>query len=460
MRNLGRREALGWLAAGAATGLARPARAADRPPNLLFVLTDDQRWNTLGCLDPTVRTPRLDALARDGVLFTRACVTTAICCSSRPSILTGQYTCRHGIHDFAKTFTPDALANTYPSVLRRNGYHVGYVGKYGVGGKVPAGAFDFDRATPQLTPQWVKGPDGQPVHVIDQDTRHALDFLGARPADKPFCLTVSYRAPHAQDNHPDQYLPLPDDTELYRDVIVPLPRTATEASFRALPPFLATDRNEGRARWRKRFDTPERYQTYVKNYYRLVTAIDRSVGRIVDELARLGLDRNTVVVFTGDNGYFLGEHGLADKWFPYEESIRVPLIVHDPRLPAARRGQQLDALALNIDLAPTLLSLAGCPVPPGVQGHDQSPLWRDGAVGRREFYYEHDDQHPGIEPSQALVTRTHKYILWPKQGYEELYDLAADPLEERNVVADPAQQELLAELRRRFAVRQREACAG
>lgn len=456
---MSRRTFIGAGAAALAASQSLLAGEAQRP-NLIFLLSDDQPYDCLGCMgNPVVQTPAIDALARDGVLFTHACVTTSICCCSRATILTGEYVSRHHIRDFATRFTPEALDQTYPSILRRNGYYTGFIGKYGVGNKAPVGAFDFDRATAQLTAPWVTDREGKRVHVIEQDTGYALDFLRERPADRPFCLSLSFRAPHAQDGNPKQYLFEPEDEHLYEDVKIPVPPTATEKAFEALPPFLANEQNEGRRRWRWRFDTPERYQEYVKAYYRLVTEMDRGIGRIVAGLKERGLDKNTVIIFMGDNGYFLGEKGLADKWYPYEESLRVPLVLFDPRLPARRRGVKVDDFALNVDIAPTLLAMAGCAIPAGMQGRDLSPLCRGErpADWPTDFYYEHPFKHPGIPMSEALVTHDAKYILWPAQNYEELFDLRADPREEHNLAGDPAHKPLLERMRRRFEELKRRA---
>jgi arylsulfatase A-like enzyme len=195
----------------------------------------------------------------------------------------------------------------------------------------------------------------------------------------------------------------------------------------------------------------------MKAYYRMVSEVDAACGRVLDELKSQGLLENTLVVFTTDNGYFHGEHGLADKWYPYEESIRVPLIVRDPRSPASVRGKTNDEFVLNVDLAPMLLAAAGVPAPEAMQGRDFSPLylasgqpaqpaWRD------EFFYEHATirNTDFIPSSQALVRKDVKYIWWPDFKHEELFDLRHDPHETHNLAADPAQRAVLEELRERF----------
>ncbi|MBM3878086.1 MAG: sulfatase [Verrucomicrobia bacterium] len=439
-----------------ATGGALPAAEAPRQ-NILVLYADDWRHDTLGCAgNPVVKTPRLDALAREGVRFTRNCVTTSICGVSRASLFTGQWMSRHGNPAFAMFKTP--WAETYPGLLRANGWFTGHVGKWH-NGPFPAGNFDFGRS--YAGRHWIKQPDGTEIHVTQKNENDALEFLRSRPKDKPFCLTLAFFATHAEDQNPKQYLPMPASMELYRDVKVPVPKTATDEHFKRLPPFVGNEKNEGRRRWHWRFDTPERYQEYMKNYYRLATEVDTVCGRVLDELRKQGVLDNTLVIFTGDNGYFHAEHGLADKWYPYEESIRVPLIVRDPRLAASKRGITNDDFALNVDLAPTLLAAAGLKAPDRMQGRDLAPLYlaANKPAWRTEFFYEHATIRnvEFIPSSEALVRKDVKYLFWPDFKHEELFDLKADPSEERNLAADPAQQERLAALRKRFAELKAEA---
>ncbi len=426
-----------------------PVVAADPRPNVLFLLADDWRWDTLGCAgNPVVKTPHLDALAADGFRFTHCRVTTSICCVSRASILTGQHMARHGIDRFGVPPAPAAWKETYPAVLRAAGYWSGFVGKFGVG-KPPAGGFDFQRVYEGK--HWL--PSG--VHVTEQNARDALAALKERPKGKPFALSVSFFASHAEDSAPEQYLPQPWSAKHYEGVTVPVPPTATEAHFKRLPPFLATELNEGRARWRKRFDTPAKFQRAMTDYYRLATEVDEAVGRLVAELKAQGVYDTTLVVFTGDNGYFHGERGLADKWFPYEEALRVPLIVRDPRMAKERRGKSSDAMVLNIDLAPTLLAAAGAALPAGMQGADVSPhyLAAGPPAWRTAFYY----QHPvilgkdRIPSSEGVVRRDATYTRWPDFDFEELYDRSTDPREETNRAADPAAAATQAAMRKELS---------
>jgi arylsulfatase A-like enzyme len=427
------------------------AAAESRPLNVLVLLADDWRFDTLGIAgDPVVKTPHLDRLAGEGLRFTHACVTTSICSASRATLFTGQWMSRHGTTAFEMFDTP--WSQTVPGLLRTNGYWVGHVGKWH-NGKFPAGNFDFGRAYQGV--YWMPQKDGTKIHVTQKNENDSLEYLRTRPKDKPFYLTVAFFATHAEDANPLQFLPQPQSMSLYQDVTVPVPVNATEESFRRLPGFIANERNEGRVRWHWRFDTPEKFQTMMKNYYRLATEVDTTCSRVLAELHRQGVLENTLIIFTGDNGYFHAEHGLADKWYPHQESIRVPLIVCDPRMPKQFHGQTNDALALNVDLAPTILGAAGIAPPARMQGRDLAPLYlaKEPPAWRTEFFYEHPTIRSThfIPSSEALVRKDWKYLYWPDFKREQLFDLQSDPREENDLVNDSAQAGRLAEMRARFA---------
>ena len=432
------------------------ALADEQPRNIVVLYADDWRHDTLGCAGhPVVQTPRLDALACRGVRFTHNCVTTSICGVSRASLFTGQWMSRHNNRAFDAFETP--WAETWPGLLRAHDYHVGLIGKWHCG-PFPEKHFDVGRAYGGT--HWQAGPGGGRIHVTAKNERDALGFLRDRPKGQPFGLVLSFFATHAEDESPLQYLPQPESQALYADATIPIPATAGDEHFRRLPEFLATEKNEGRIRWHWRFDTPEKYQTFMKNYYRLATEVDAACGAVIDELEAQGLLDNTLVIFTTDNGYLHGEHGLADKWYPFEESIRTPLIVADPRMPAAVRGTTNDALTLNVDLAPTILAAAGIAAPPGMQGCDLAPLYLQGGrpqsdtPWRTEFFYEHPTitNIERIPSSEALVRKDIKYVVWPDYGREQLFDLVKDPQEATDVIADPAYAGRLAALRERFTV--------
>ncbi|HWQ53774.1 MAG TPA: sulfatase [Bryobacteraceae bacterium] len=436
------------VAAAGAPALLRAAKPGESRPNIVLLLTDDQRCDALGCMGNTViRTPNADRLAAQGVVFENNFTTTSICMASRASILTGLYTRCHGVNDFATSLKPADFDRSYPALLRAAGYRTGFIGKYGVGNAMPAGRFDYWKG---FAGQGRFFPEPGGDHLTNTQGEQAVEFIeGSRPG-RPFCLSVSFKAPHAQDEDPRQFLYDPALESLYRDVEVPLPKTAAPRYFDRMPEFLRN--SEGRNRWKRRFDTPERYQQMVKAYYRLVTGVDIVLGRIRQALADVDCARNTIILFTSDNGCFLGERGMADKWLPYEESIRTPLIVYDPRQPG--RGRRRAEMSLNIDLAPTLLDLAGLPVPAGVQGCSLRPLLGAGKPAwRREWFYEHGFDYQGKIPrSEGIRTEQWKYIRYldPHPEREELYDLGRDPIEEHDLAGEQRLKDKLGQLRGRW----------
>ncbi len=435
----------------AASSLCATFAGDSKPMNVVILFADDWRHDTLGCAgNPIVKTPHLDQLSRDGYRFTHNCVTTSICGVSRATMLTGQWMSRHGNTSFDMFKTP--WAETYPGILRNAGYYVGHIGKWHAG-NFPQEHFDFGRS--YKGSHWIKETDGTKIHVTKKNENDALEFLATRPQDKPFCLTLNFFATHAQDGNPKQFLPQLESMELYNDVTIPLAKTITDEYFKRLPPFIANEKNESRARYHWRFDTPEKHQEMMKNYYRLATEVDAVCGKVVAALKAQGVLENTLVIFTTDNGYFHAEHGLADKWYPFEESIRVPLILRDPRMPKNKIGGTNDDFTLNVDLAPTILSALGQTIPAGMQGRDIAPLYLATTKPdwRSEFFYEHAiiKNKDFIPASQALVRKDWKYFYWPDFDTEQLFDVANDPLEENDLIKDPQQQPRLVEMRKRFA---------
>ncbi|MDC0936794.1 sulfatase [Pirellulales bacterium] len=457
------------------------AAQVDRP-NILFLLTDNQPWHALGCApNPIIHTPNMDRLAREGVRFANAFVTTPICAASRASILTGLYERRHDFTFLKPPLRREFTAISYPEVLRASGYRTGLIGKLGIesSGRLLledesvalAAMFDhFDNfehwGHSGPDGYFVDQPDGTGKHLTDITGEKALRFLRdhhARHRDQPFCLSISFNAPHAQDNDPGQYIWPPGVDHLYADATVAVPELADPKYFEALPEFLQT--SEGRVRWAKRFDTPEKYQRMMKGMYRMVSGVDAVIGRLLEELERLGVAENTVVIFMSDNGMFFGERGLSDCWLLYEDSIRVPLIISDPRQPAERQGLTVDPMVLNIDVSPTIIELAGLNAPSMIQGRSLVP-WIEGELPawRSEFFCEHLLAMDSLQipKSEGVRTAGWKYIRYfdQKPIYEELFDLASDTLETRNLTGDPQHAEQLQLLRRRCDELQAEAGGG
>ncbi len=226
-----------------------------------------------------------------------------------------------------------------------------------------------------------------------------------------------------------------------------------DAVFEAFPPFFKED-NEARRRWQIRFSTPEKYQESVKGYYRLLHGVDVVIGRIREKLAARNLADNTIIMLMGDNGFFLGEKGLAGKWYAYEESIRVPLILFDPRLEPAQKGKVVEQIALNIDVAPTILQMAGLEVPATMQGQSLIPTYTDAVTDwRKDFLFEHEFEHPRIPKSEGVISLDEKYFRYlpPAPPHDEYYDLEKDPNEQSNLVEDPKYVEAVAAQKARLA---------
>jgi arylsulfatase A-like enzyme len=377
---------------------------------------------------------------------------------SRASILSGQYMMRHQVTKFGVQLPEKNLEETYPAILRKAGYWTGYVGKYGVG-KIKENQFDY--SVEYEGKHWLPNGNGDSVHVTVKNEKDALFFLKNRPKEKPFLLSVGFFAPHAEDRHPDQYRYQPSSEKYYRSDVIPVPKTATEQALKALPPFISNEKNEGRNRWHWRFDSPEKYQRYMKAYYRMVTEVDLAIGKIIAELKAQGVYENTLIIFMGDNGYFQSEHELADKWYPYEESLRVPLIVSDPRLPASKKNTSNNEFVLNIDIAPTIIATTGAPIPSVMQGSDFSVLYLEpkSLRWRQDFYYEHPvvNNKTFIPSSEALVTHHNKYIYWPDYQYEEYFNLKRDPYEEHNSITIREDQPVIRALKKRFNELKKEA---
>ncbi len=450
----------------------RPLSAAEtKRPNIIMLLADDQRWDTLGCMgNELAKTPNVDRLASQGIVFDNVFVTSSICMTNRACIFTGQYASRHGVIDFKTNFTPKQLAETYPGQLKRAGYHTGFIGKWGVGAP-PKNLFDYNKGWPGQNKYFPNAKDLS-VHLTSYMGDQAIEFLDTAPEDRPFLLAFSFKAPHVQDGDPNVdgkvfypeiralyddfpggFLHDPKLEPLFRDTVFPPPALSDPAFFASLPAYFGP--TETRKRWQWRFSTPELYQRTMKAYYTLISGVDNVVGRIIKKLEEKGEFDNTVILYHGDNGFYLGERGFAGKWYAHEVSLRVPLVIYDPRLPASQKGTRRDQFALSIDVAPTILDVAGVAPPEGMQGESlvpilrgETPEWRD------EFFYEHmfevGERIPksvGVRNSQYTYMR----FLVDDPRNEELYDFKNDPDEANNLVDDPRYADLLKKMREKLA---------
>jgi arylsulfatase len=397
-------------------------RANFGPMNVLIFYPDDMRHDSLeDARGPeVVLTPFLSKLARQGIRFTHNAVTTSICWISRATLFTGQYASQHSSNRlYCPVFTkPEYWKYTWPSMLQRlGGYFVGHIGKWQF---YNSGAFKtsrFNWTQFHEGQHWYK-QKGEHIHAADLSRNHAIDFLRQRPKDKPFALTVAfYPPPKPVGNDPSpgaQWSPDLEHKRMYQNFTYVPPYNFTEA-FESLPPFLK--RGDGPKRYKTRYSTSEHYQQGMKNYFALVTQVDRACRDIVEEVKKQqGIYNNTMIIFTTDNGLLQGAHGLAGKWNPFEESIRVPLIIYDPRMPQEKRGTLDDSFTLSVDLAETILGAANIDPAPTMQGRDISDLYLPGKNNnqkqepwREEFYYEFSPLKE-FPSSSALVRKKWKYI--------------------------------------------------
>ena len=446
--------ALGGMGCNVPTGEQAP-----KAQNIIFLLTDDQRWDALGASgNPHIQTPEMDRLAQEGTLFKHAYVTTPICAVSRASLFSGQYARRHGIHGFATDFTEAQWSNAYPELMRNAGYFTGFVGKFGVGRNLPDTTFDYWRGIPGQPKYEQVDEEGNYKHLTRIMGEQCLEFLETVPDQQSFCLSVSFKAPHVQDSDPRQFLYDSAYIEMFQEMRMPGPINGSDSVFNAFPDFFTQD-NEARRRWEMRFATEELYQHSVKGYYRLIYGVDVVLGRIRKKLAEEGLAENTVIVLMGDNGFFLGERGLAGKWYAYDESIHVPLLIYDPMLPLEHRGQQLEQIALNIDLAPTFLSWANLDPPNSMQGANLRTLLKgENPEWRKDFLFEHLFDHPRIPKSEGVVSLVEKYFVYHEVEpiHEEYYDLVADPGETENLISTPLKEDKVLEKRAQLEILKRE----
>ena len=416
--------------------------AGQQKPNIIFILTDDQRWDALGYAgNQIIQTPEMDKLAREGAYFSQALVTTPICSASRASILTSLHERTHKYTFQTGPLRSEYMQQAYPELLHKAGYYTGFYGKFGV--NYPGREAMFDEFEAYDRNNQYKDYRGYYYKTIGKDTVHltrytgeqALQFIDQAPTGQPFCLSLSFSAPHAHDGAEEQYFWQQEPGKLYRKMDMPGPALAEDQYFERLP--VPVKEGFNRVRWTWRYDTPEKYQHSVKGYYRMIKGIDLEIAKIRKKLRQKGLDQNTVIILMGDNGYFLGERQLAGKWLMYDNSIRVPLIIYDPRSTSAK---VVDQQALNIDLAPTMLDLAGEPIPQSMQGQSLLPLvtGESTSLARDTVLIEHLWEMEHIPPSEGVRTADWKYLRYVNdKSSPELYNLKEDPQEINNLAQDP-----------------------
>jgi len=412
----------------------------NKKPNIIFILTDDQRWDALGYAgNDLIHTPEMDRLAKEGSYFKNALVTTPICAASRATIFTGLYERTHAYTFQTGPIKNEYMETAYPKLLKEAGYRVGFYGKFGVTHKDLAGQFDeydsYDRNGQ------FKDHRGYFYKTINEDTVHltrytghqAMEFIDKAKADEPFCLSLSFSAPHAHDPAELQYFWQKEVDHLMQGVTIPGPDLADDKYFEAQPDFVKSGFN--RLRWTWRYDTPEKYQHSMKGYYRMISGIDLEIAKIRQQLKAKGMDKNTVIILMGDNGYFTGERQLAGKWLMYDNSIRVPLMVYDPRL---SKHVDSDEIAANVDVPSTILDLAGVEIPASYQGKSLVPVIKGQKLNRDTVLIEHLWDFENIPPSEGLRTAEWKYFRYINdKSVEEMYHLSDDPKEINNLAKDP-----------------------
>ncbi|MHC4681901.1 MAG: sulfatase family protein, partial [Planctomycetota bacterium] len=404
-------------------------------PNIVFILTDDQRYDAMSCAGhPWLKTPHMDRLAKEGVLFKNAFVTTSLCSPSRGSFLTGCYAHTHEVFANSRK-DPNPSVAMFPQLLQQAGYETAFIGKWHMAASnSPRAGFDH----------WVSfsgqgnynknklNVDGKPVrsetYVTDELTSYAIEFLRKRRS-RPFMLYLSHKAVHAP------FTPAKRHANLYSDVEIKSQHNPKD-NLQTKPP------------WGRKMD--KNWKTQILSYFQSLVAVDESLGRVLDTLEEINALDDTAVIFSSDNGYFHGEHGgMWDKRAAYEPSMRIPLIMRYPKLTG--RGTHCEELALNIDLAPTILELAAVPIPGAMQGQSWLDALR-GRPGRASFLYEYfqeGDRRFKRPTVLAVRTKRWKYVTYPLDSslISELYDLQTDPAELNNLIGDPKYAGTLEEMK-------------
>ncbi len=409
-----------------------------RPRNIIFVLTDDHRFDALGFLNTQtfVQTPNLDRLAKNGAYLPNAFVTTALCSPSRASILTGLYAHKHRVVDNNNPVSKDLVF--YAQYLQKVGYQTAMIGKWHMGGEFddPQRGFNYwvsfkgqGSYLPEKNGFNVNGKKVvQKGYITDELTDYAMEFLQNRKKDKPFMLYLSHKGVHAD------FVPAQRDKDRFKDHTFKPPVSMAIGSQKDAPMWLQNQRNSWHGveyPYHSQLDIGE----YYKRYSETLLGVDNSVGRVLDYLEKEGLLESTLVVYMGDNGFMFGEHGLIDKRTAYETSMRVPMLAHCPDL--IKPGTVVKEVVANIDIAPTFLEVAGLKSPAYMDGKSFLPFlkgqtqpWRTGLL--YEYYWERN--FPQTPTMHALRTDRYKYIhyhgIWDT---DELYDLQEDPHEMNNL---------------------------
>jgi arylsulfatase A-like enzyme len=468
-RQFSRRQVVAFLAgapigaaAGRLTSLAYGTESRRRP-NVIYIMADDHASHALSCYGSRInKTPNLDRIARQGMRFANCFVTNSLCGPSRATLLTGKYSHINGYTVNERLF--DGSQETFPKLLQKAGYQTAMVGKWHLGSD-PTG-FDYWNILPgqgvYLDPQFIEMGVKKQVkgYVTDIITDMAVDYLKRCDKTKPFCLLYHHKAPHRS------WVPDAKHADLYENERLPIPATFDDDyATRATPAReqqMTIERDLNKTDLKQ--DPPPglsghalkewKYQRFIKDYVRVIASIDDNVGRLLDYLEASGLAKSTIVIYTSDNGFFLGDHGWFDKRFMYEESLRVPLLVRYPGM--IRPGSVSRAFVSNADFASTFLDYAGVPIPGDMQGRSLRPILegREPGSWRKSLYYHYYEfpQPHHVYPHIGVRTERYKLVYYYTIKEWELFDLKKDPHELKNLYNDPAhaqiRDQLTAELRR------------
>jgi len=468
-------------------------------PNIVFIMSDDHAYQAISAYHSgLITTPNIDRIAEQGMVFDQAFVTNSICAPSRAVILTGKFSHLNGVPGNGQVF--DGNQQTFPKILQKNDYQTAMIGKWHL--KSPPTGFDYYNVLPgqgdYYNPDFIKqGKDTvYQGYVTDIITELSMEWLKKRDKTRPFLLMMHHKAPHRS------WMPALKNLELFNDREFPLPSNFYDdyKGREALKVQMLTVKNHMDIRmdfkvpcdtcdtvsvnhwapgeyWRRleRLTPAElqawnrayqkealefnevkgeeasydqwKFRRYMEDYLRCIVSVDESVGQILDFLQENGLDENTIVVYTSDQGFYLGEHGLFDKRFMYEEAMRTPLIIRFPQ--EIKESTRSELLTQNLDLAPTLLDVAGVPIPDDLQGESLRPIWQNAATEWRDaVYYHYYEKGFGATPHYGVRTDRYKLIhFYDVVDAWELYDLKNDPNEMNNLYSDPEYQEISRELR-------------
>ncbi|ANW97422.1 mucin-desulfating sulfatase (N-acetylglucosamine-6-sulfatase) [Wenyingzhuangia fucanilytica] len=483
-------------------GQSTTSKSVERP-NIIFLMTDDQRWDNMGCYGkPEFYTPNINKLSKEGITFDNAYYAVAICMPSRVTMMTGRYNSNHRVGFVAPddyTLSQADFAKGYPAILKKAGYRTGFVGKVGFTvtketqrPSTPkehfykenlGSTFDFFAGS-ETQPQ--KGLELWPENdlALQEIYREGrtntgrtlktgeamLRFLETQPDNQPFCLSVSfYAVKHDSDKH--MYMP---HYEQFKNKDFTVAENWVEGDNEELPKVVK-ENARGVYLHRQRSSKPEQYQRLVRRFATQGYTVDEQVGKLIEKLKEKGILENTIIIYTSDNGRFQGSHGLFDKCLLYDEAVKAPLIIYDGRKSATERSRREDALVSSVDMAPTIVSLAGLEIPKSMQGRDITGVlnktqdmsqWRD-AVFMEDLFlvdmFKAKYNPKADEINQKLIeenksyrargvrTKKWKYFVYYEHNprIEELYDVANDPLEQNNLVHSVEHTQVLKELRKK-----------